>query len=140
MIISLIPPEEVGRVWEDAAVFIDAAWDRAPGHYRSIDILDRIIQGVEQLWGIFDEELHLITAFTTRIDNYPLSKRLVISCLGGEKVSEWYEEMFEILKRFAKDQGCSYIEMNGRRGWEFYANKTRWKEVYSTFQFKVEED
>lgn len=139
MIISLIPKEEISRVWEDAAVFIDEGWAKAPDHYRSIDILDLILKDVEQLWGAFDDDLRMISAFTTRVDEYPLARRLVVSCLAGERFGDWYEDVFEILKSFAKDQGCAYIQMSGRRGWEIYANKTGWKETYTTFQFKVED-
>lgn len=140
MIISLIPKSEVPALWPVAGPLIERAWAEAPGYYRAIDILDHILQDKECLWGVFDEDLNMIACFTTQIELYPLSRKLVISSLAGEKIKLWYPDMMEIMQRFARDQGCSDIIARGREGWKGIGKNSRWRQVSATYEYPVEKE
>lgn len=135
--ISLIPKAEVPALWATAEPYIAKAWAEAPGYFRSIDILDRILNDIECLWGVFDEDLKMIAAFTTQVELYPLSKRLVISSLGGGKIREWYPEMMSIMEQFGKDQDCSSIIARGREGWRAIGKNSKWKHTASVYEYPL---
>jgi hypothetical protein len=137
LIISLIPKSEVPPIWPVVSPFIESAWAQAPGYYRAIDILDRILQDIECLWGVFDNDLNMVAAFTTQVEQYPLSRKLVITCMSGKGVRDWYDQMMEILERFAKDQGCSSIIVRGREGWRRLGRNKNWKHTASTLEYPL---
>lgn len=126
MIITIIPKEFISKVWPEAAIYVDRAWEAAPGYYNSTDILDRVLNDIEVLWCVYNDNKEMLGVFTTAIESYPRSRSLVISSLAGKDLEEWYADALDLVKRYAADQGCRRIEARGRGGWTAYAKKTGW--------------
>lgn len=138
MIITLIPLDEVPKVWDVAGPLIDKAWSKAPGFYRAEDIFHRIASGIECLWGVYENK-QMIACFTTVIEQYPLSRRLVIHCLAGTKIRAWYPEMMQIMESYARDHGCTFIDAKGREGWRGIGKNSRWRHTASIYEYSLEE-
>lgn len=136
MIITLIPLEALVDVWPKAEGFIRNSLDEVPGYYRVSDILHNILSEKESLWGVFDEDGTMIAAITTVINEYPLCRRLCIHQVGGTRANEWYEDFFSVLKNYAADVGCDYIDGGGRAGWAAFAKKEGVERGY-TYSYKI---
>ena len=82
-----------------------------------------------QLWAEIGKEVE--GALVTKINNYPQKKVFVIMLAGGKVFADnnfkIIEESEELLTRFAKEKGCTYIQLFGRRGWVKKMNKLQYK-------------
>ena len=137
--ISLIPVEKIASVWEQAATFIQSAWDKSPGHYDAIDVLDRILQGYEALWGVFDDDLNMTAAFTTQIEQYPKGLVLMVRAAGGSDADGWIRDAMAILRDYAKDNDCKRMEAFGRAGWWTYAKQLGGRRAGVIYDFNLED-
>src|SRR5688572_14783801 len=135
MIVTVIPVEALHEMWPKVEPFIEAAWEQSPGVYRAVDILARILEGYEVLWGVFDEENNPVGAFTTELHSFPLCRRLLVSCLGGERLNDWAEEALDVVKKYATDLGCTHLDARGRKGFRAFARKTGWKEAAVLYEY-----
>ncbi len=90
------------------------------------------------MWVIADEDKKIIGCFTTVLNQYPLTRRMCISCLAGSRLEDWYEEALEIVKRYARDFECSKLECKARKGFRDYAKKTGWTEAAIVYEMPLE--
>jgi len=137
MIISIIPKDQLDKLWPFAEPLITSAWSKAPGYYLSSDIYQRIMDDVEVLWGVFDEGFDLIGVFTTVIEQYPQSRRMCLSALAGGRAKEWVLDAVDILKRYAVDHQCNFVETRGREGWRGFKGLDGWKPIFSTYVYDL---
>ena len=78
--------------------------------------------------------LHIASAITTQVVNYPNSRILAFQFLGGKGFDEWSDDMLATLEKYAKDCGCNGMEAVGRFGfWPFFKGHD-WKKSYCTYQ------
>lgn len=104
---------------------IEAALEYTGGTHDLIDIYEGLYKGTMQLWPA--EKSCLVT----EIINYPKMKCLNIF-LGGGDLTE-IMSMHEDVIRWAKDQGCSALNMTGRFGWKKPLLKYGWKPMHSSY-------
>lgn len=137
MIVTIIPKDFIGQVWGEVSDYIDKAWETSPGYYNSTDILDRILNDLEVLWGVYDKNKNILGCFTTSVEEYPRARILVITALSGHDLEKWYEKSLETVKNYARDMGCSRIEARGRGGWTAYAKKTGWQVSATVYRIDI---
>lgn len=72
-----------------------------------------------QLWLVYDEQNanHPVAAVVTSIIDAPRQKRCLIAYLGGDGIMNWIH-FLEQIESWAKQQGCSLIDMQTRPGME----------------------
>lgn len=102
-------PERIDDDWEQIAPLIQRALDRYPGF--DIDqIYDGLCEARFQLW----------TCQSDRVDAVVVTSicgpALKLVAAGGTDVHVWKHWLSEIAK-FGKDNGCTRLEIDGRRGW-----------------------
>jgi hypothetical protein len=113
----LIPQDGIERIWPMAASFLEKATNRT----KKID-LDSLREcadkGLMQIWIAYDpEEDEILSAAATEIVDYVSGlKSARIMLLGGLELNRW-REAIDTIEQWASDQGCSLIEIVGRRGW-----------------------
>ena len=111
--------------FERCKPYIEAALEYTGGTHDIIDIYAGLYKGTMQLWPA--EKSCLVT----EIINYPKKKVLNIF-LGGGDLTEILS-MHEDVIRWAKDQGCTALNMTGRFGWKKPLAKHGWKPMHSSY-------
>jgi len=113
------------KEFERCKPYIEAALEYTGGTHDIIDIYEGLYKGTMQLWPA--EKSCLVT----EIINYPKMRVLNIF-LGGGDLTEILA-MHEDVVRWAKDQGCSALNMTGRFGWKKPLAKHGWKPIHSSY-------
>ena len=113
----LIPSDGVDRVWQIAAPLLEKATKRT----RKIDLasLRRCAEdGSMQIWLAYDtEEGEVLAAAATEMVTYVSGmKSARILLLGGLHLNRW-SQVIATIENWALSEGCSTIEIVGRRGW-----------------------
>ena len=49
---------------------------------------------------------------------------------GGEDLEGWHENVLVLLEQYARDHGCSGMELIGRAGWKKFLQKNGWSATY----------
>lgn len=115
--LSLIPPDLIDQVWEQAAPYLQESADLSRGRYLLSDIRQKIEQSEWHLWVVFEPGPHVVAAITSSFAYYPQAKALQGQFLGGTRLAEWRDMFCDTFDRWAKDNGCRFIEFVGRPGW-----------------------
>ena len=105
--------------------YIEAALKYTGGTHDIIDIYEGLYKGTMQLWP--NDNSCLVTEIVT----YPKKKVLNVF-LGGGDLAEILE-MHESVITWAKEQGCSALNMTGRFGWKKPLSKYGWKPLHSSY-------
>ena len=116
MNITLVPPDQVMYVWNDAKVHLAPAVDRCKGRWTTDHLCAALATGRSQLWIAFGEDLKIHGALTTEITQYPGKKMLSMHFLGGKDFDDWYPALLEMITRYARDCGCDALEGVARFG------------------------
>jgi len=105
--------------------YIEAALEYTGGTHDIIDIYEGLYKGTFQLWPAKN------SCLVTEIIKYPKKKVLNIF-LGGGDLTEILS-MHEDVIRWAKEQGCSALNMTGRFGWKKPLAQHGWKPMHSSY-------
>lgn len=114
---TLLKPEDVLTYWPKLSPHIKSAIEHSGGELSLFDVAQGAINGQNHIWVTFSGD-KLITVIVTRFLDYQRTKMLQIMTCGGA-IEDWdgWTEHHRILEDFAKSNGCSAIEIWGRRGW-----------------------
>jgi len=115
---TLIPADGVDQVWSIAAPLLEKATKRT----RKIDLtslLKSARDGLMQIWLAYDaEEEDVLAAAATEMVTYSSGlKSARVILLGGRQLNRW-SRLIDIIENWALSEGCSTVEIVGRRGWE----------------------
>lgn len=124
-----IKGENIEAWWPLVQEYLITALEYGLGEYSIGDIKKACLTRDMQLWVEIGKEVE--GALITKINNYPQKKVLVMMLAGGKVFADnnfkIIEESEELLTRFAKEKGCTYIQLFGRRGWIKKMNKLQYK-------------
>ena len=132
--VSLVPPFEVERIWDQVSRMLKLATDMSQGRYRLQDLKDKLMKGEFQLWIIFDPTFKIVAAITSTFTEYPQKKAAHGQFLGGERLIEWKQKFCDVFDSWARDNGCGLIEFSGRPGWGRELSEQGFREVFRTYQ------
>lgn len=114
----IIPTADAGETFDKVSPLAQLALDRAYGRLDASDVRERLADGRMQLM-VFTEKPDgrclgvLVTEFVT----HPQGQALSIALVGGREMHRWLDRLLEI-ERWAKSEGCRWVEVSGRFGWE----------------------
>lgn len=108
-----VPPDDVLRVWPHVRELIVDAAKRGAGDIFSIE--SGVLNGPDLLWLAWDGE-KILAAAVTSLGIANNDKICTIVACGGDEWSR-FGHLIEGLEKFAKDEGCKAIRINGRPGW-----------------------
>lgn len=134
--ISAVPPPAVEIVWADAEPFFQRAVETTDGVYDIETVRRGLGTGEYVLWVVMDGT-KIIAAGTTSIRNYPNAKALTIDWLGGERMPEWLEQSMSVMRSFAKDNGCDFVEGYGRKGWGRALQRFGFEPAYTVYRMEL---
>jgi hypothetical protein len=119
MRIEGVPYQNLEFVWEEVAPLIKEV--EHPG-FTLDDVYKAIMHRNFQLWIVLDEEHRLIAALITEILVYPQLRSMRIVFGAGARAKDWLPKLSELVFPWAKAHGCSYVEIEGRPGWQKLVN------------------
>ena len=104
---------------------IEAALEYSGGTHDIIDIYEGLYKGTMQLWPAKD------SCLVTEIIKYPKKKVLNIF-LGGGDLTEILSMHDDVIS-WAKQQGCTALNMTGRFGWKKPLAKHGWQPMHTSY-------
>jgi hypothetical protein len=86
------------------------------------------------------KDRELVACITVEQKTFVTGKKILsATTAGGTGMSEWVEELNNVLELLAKDYGCDDIYIVGRPGWEKALNKLNYKKIHTVVSRKVGE-
>ena len=134
--ISLVPTEYVDQVWPTVEPYVAKALKYASGKYEPDDVRNLVIEYGYPLWIAFNDD-GIKGAVITRFMQYPRKKYLFLEFCGGQDGFSWKAPMLDVLRSWAKDNGCDGIEGAGRAGWQKVFEKDGSKPTLRHFELGV---
>lgn len=134
--VSLVPVEYVDQVWGTIEPYLKKALKYAVGKYEPEDVYSLVVDYGYPLWVAFDDE-GIKGAVITRFVQYPRKKYLFLEFCGGRDGFSWKAPMLDVLRSWAKDNGCDGIEGAGRAGWRKVFEKDGYKPTVQQFELGV---
>lgn len=136
--ISAVPPEMVDDYWGLALPLLSKAFEYSAAKVDPQDVYEDLMNGNQSLWVVFEgTPINLVGAFTIRVKAYPAGQSLCGEHLGGERLNEWADQLFEIMESYANDLGIKNLELIGRRGWEKVLKPKGWKSNLVIFEKEI---
>ena len=125
----LLAPEDVAYVWEEVVPLLARVVPHTEGELEPDDYIEPLTHGDMQLWVVIENK-HVNAALVTQIIPYPQKKVLRLISLAGEDFQE-IKDFLEMVEVFALKNGCTALEMWGRKGWKKLLSD--WKDSYIVF-------
>ena len=139
MMISAVPHDKVAEIWPKVVSLLQMATDTTGPRFGVFDIFHGLLNNELSLWVVIDEEA-IVAAFTTRIIQYTECKGLSIDWVGGSKMFKWLPEAMDVLKDYAKREGCERLEGYGRPAWGRVLAKDGWVPEYTAYKLELKDE
>lgn len=137
---EIIPchPDHLEVVWPIVEPWLAKALKYGPDLYGTEDVKELVANQSMLLWLAIDEK-EIIGFCIVSIVKYPRALIGDIHWSGGavHKGRYWLDEMFEVLKAWAKHSGCTKLGGGGRRGW---IEKYGFKEHGVMFELELKDE
>ena len=112
--VFVVETDEIPVIWDSALPLIRLS--QVEGNEMSEeDFFESLMNQELQLW-VALEENELLACMVTRIVSYPQKRLLRIIFIGGKDMDKWLENL-PIVENFALTNGCTSLEIWGRKGW-----------------------
>ncbi len=125
----------VDEAWPDVAPIIEKAIQYTDGKYNLDDILKGVKSRELQLWTASREE-KVTSAMVTKIVQYPQAKTLLMMIYAGEHTRNM-TQFLQPIYAWAKELGCTDVNIYGRAGWERVLNDQGYKKVFTVLGMKL---
>lgn len=135
--ISLVPTEYIDRVWPTVEPYVAKALKYASGKYEPEDVRALVVEYGYPLWIAFNDD-GIKGAVVTRFIQYPRKKYLFLEFCGGQDGFSWKAPMLEVLRSWAKDNGCDGIEGAGRDAWQRVFKDEGYKRTLQHFELPLD--
>lgn len=133
--ISLVPQEQIGKIWHKVAPFLKKATDMSEGRYELADLGNKLITDPDwHLWLVFEPGLKIVAAITSTFTFYPQGKFLHGQFLGGTRLEEWQDQFCDVFDNWGRDHDCTAVEFTGRTGWAKKLSRNGYREVFRIYQ------
>jgi hypothetical protein len=110
----VVPRDQVDAAWPQIAVLVSRVTDFP---WTPDEIKAEIEGGLAQAWGVREgDEIRCV--LITRVENTPSKRYGMVWLTAGSGILEGLELYRQYIEPwFFEDQGCEWIELQGRKGW-----------------------
>lgn len=133
---GIVDIKDVQYVWPKVEPMLDKVCQRSQGELLAKDYLPYIMDGDMQLWLALDED-KIVISMVTQFIHYPQKKILRVIAISGEKFLEAHENFNDMFESFAIDNGCTALELWGRKGWKKMLPE--WNDSYIVYTKEIKE-
>lgn len=134
--ITLVPNNRVVDTWPLVEPFMEMAAEATNGRYKSLDILDALVNENHDLWVVFND-VEIKGALVTAIKQYPNKRYLELAFIGGKDGPAWKEQMLDIMRRWAWANSCDGIESCARLGWSRIFKDDGYRPMWQVFELPL---
>ena len=120
---------DLDEFWHKVRPLIQRAIDESDGDYLIDDIYEALWLRDMQLW-VWYQDGEIIGALVTEILDRPENRVCTLVLGGGAGLDFWKNDT--TIYRWAKGNGCSSVEIHGRKGWGRVLSG--WKETSTNFR------
>ena len=110
----LLAPEDVAYVWEEVVPLLARVAHHTEGELEPDDYIEPLTHGDMQLWVVVENK-RVNAALVTQIIPYPQKRILRLISLAGDNFQD-IKDFLEMVEVFALKNGCTALEMWGRKG------------------------
>ena len=125
----LLEPEDVAYVWEVVCPLLARVAPHSEGVMEPDDYIEPLTHGDMQLWVVVENK-RVNAALVTQIIPYPQKRILRLISLAGDNFQD-IKDFLEMVEVFALKNGCTALEMWGRKGWKKLLSD--WKDSYIVY-------
>ena len=114
----LLNPPEVLHVWPSIEADIDKALSHGIDDMSVFDLFKGAINGSIYVWITLDQDSRIVCTTTLRFLTYPRTKtcQIITNTTNGVSLKQ-IEADHRLFEDFAKQNGCSHLQVWGRKGW-----------------------
>lgn len=109
-----LPAARIEEWWPQFKPFVERSLAEGMGEWTANDILAAIKINEMQAWAAYDGKI--VAGMVTQILNYPRKRICDLILASGERMDDWVH-WIGFIKGWAKNEGCHYVRVMGRRGW-----------------------
>jgi hypothetical protein len=134
----LVPPGAAGEYLRERIEFhLKDVLEMSNGKLNIERVMEMQLTGECQVW-VGVENGHVFTAAVTQMEQYEAGKKVLKAILGGGDPGCIKKAVFDaggmkLLEKFAREEGCESLMIEGRRGWGRMLPDD-FKEVWTTFE------
>ena len=112
--VAIVNSEDVPMIWDNIIPLMEPSQNEQ--RELSIDdFFDRLMEGEMQLW-VAIEGKEIIACMISQFATFPQKRVLRIIYISGEGMDRWIEN-FPMVEDFALMNGCTFLEVWGRKAW-----------------------
>lgn len=116
MVVFCVAPVAVPQTWPLVERLLDDGY-AAADEITPPDLQDWLTAGKGLLWVAVLDDRVLAACVTTLV-----ARRSGLICRvmsgGGESMERWQADWLDTIERYARQEGCAKVRIDGRRGWE----------------------
>ena len=143
----LLHPADVLAQWPTIKPHIDSALAHSVGEITTFQLFKKAMLGEVHVWVYLDEHTQITAVLSTRFLHFENRKSLQIMTCGGA-VEDWdiWLDHNHVFENFCKNNGCSSIQIWGRKGWGRKLAKVTsetgksYRPLYHVFDMEIEND
>lgn len=123
----LLTPQNVLKYWHLLEPEIEKALEHGIDELTAFDVCKQALDNKIQVWVAVDKNNEIVCTITTRFLTYPSTKVMqIITCTGSQgRYWDDFCEYHRTLEDYAKANGCSSLQVWGRKGWQRHLTKIK---------------
>ena len=125
--VILVSPENIPTIWDNVIPLMDLS-QNGEREMSIDDFFESLMEEKMHLW-IALEGKELLACMITQFATHPQKRSLRIIFLGGENMDRWIEN-FPMVEDFALMNGCTSLEVWGRKAWVKILKEWDWECKY----------
>ncbi len=134
--VSIVPTEAVPLILSEIRPLVELLAPSIREQYTVDNLIDYVLTGYYDLWVVIRDN-KIVGFIMARIIELPLSRYLSLQFAAGHGIRETSDEIIRVLTSYARDAGCSHIEMLGRKGWARYYKRYGFETAYVAIKKEV---
>ena len=112
--VILVTPEHIPMIWDHVVPLLEPSQNEQR-ELSVDDFLEYLMTGDMHLWVAMEKE-EVIACMISQFATYPQKKVLRIIFISGEGMDRWIQN-FPMVEDFALMNGCTFLEVWGRKAW-----------------------
>ena len=137
MEVRMIGGEELTDRWYLIKNMVEKSLVHGTGDISAYDLYIECLQAVSQCWIREDEFGTIHGVAMTRVLTHKQYKECVIVCTTSEGWFDHGPEILNLLEDFARNMGCKYTSVYGRKGWARALKKYGYEEPFTTLMKEI---